>query len=113
MAAFPAHPASSSRAPSGDGRPALRVAARSPAKRGFGGSVLGATLRALIGLYQLFVSPLLLPSCRFEPSCSHYAQEAIAAHGPFQGLVLTVKRLLRCHPWGGSGYDPVPPHSDH
>jgi putative membrane protein insertion efficiency factor len=70
-------------------------------------------LRGLIGAYQLLISPLLLPSCRFEPSCSHYAQEAITEHGVLHGLVLTLKRLSRCHPWGGSGYDPVPPHPDH
>lgn len=70
-------------------------------------------LRGLIGAYQLLISPLLLPSCRFEPSCSHYAQEAITEHGALRGLILTLKRLSRCHPWGGSGYDPVPPHSDH
>jgi putative membrane protein insertion efficiency factor len=70
-------------------------------------------LRGLIGAYQLLISPLLLPSCRFEPSCSHYAQEAIAEHGALHGIILTLKRLKRCHPWGGSGYDPVPPHSDH
>jgi len=73
----------------------------------------GLLLRGLIGAYQLLISPLLLPSCRFEPSCSHYAQEAIAEHGALGGLILTFKRLARCHPWGGSGYDPVPPHSDH
>jgi uncharacterized protein len=74
---------------------------------------IGDLLRGLIGAYQLLIAPVLLPSCRFEPSCSHYAQEAIAAHGALRGLVLTGKRLVRCHPWGGSGYDPVPPHSDH
>lgn len=70
---------------------------------------MGLVLRGLIGVYQLLISPLLLPSCRFEPSCSHYAQEAIATHGPFRGLLLAGQRLLRCHPWGGNGYDPVPP----
>ena len=65
-------------------------------------------LRGLIRLYQLFVSPLLLPSCRYLPSCSEYAAEAIASHGAWRGAVLAVRRLLRCHPWGGSGYDPVP-----
>ena len=48
------------------------------------------------------------PSCRYTPSCSHYGYEAIATHGPLLGLWLAVKRLLRCHPWGGSGHDPVP-----
>jgi putative membrane protein insertion efficiency factor len=75
--------------------------------------MIGAVLRGLIGAYQLLLSPLLLPSCRFEPSCSHYAQEAISAHGPGRGLVLAAKRLLRCHPWGGTGFDPVPPCPDH
>jgi len=69
-------------------------------------------LRGLIRLYQLFVSPLLLPSCRYLPSCSEYAAEAIASHGAWKGAALAVRRLLRCHPWGGSGYDPVPaPHA--
>jgi uncharacterized protein len=71
--------------------------------------ILGALLRGLIRLYQLFVSPLLGPNCRFAPSCSEYAAEAIARHGPWRGTALAVRRLLRCHPWGGSGYDPVPP----
>ena len=93
-------------------RPVLRTDL-SPLGRGLVGSLLGDLLRGLIGAYQLLISPLLLPSCRFEPSCSHYAQDAIAEHGALRGVILAVKRLLRCHPWGGSGYDPVPPHSDH
>jgi putative membrane protein insertion efficiency factor len=71
--------------------------------------MMGLLLRGLIGVYQLLISPLLLPSCRFEPSCSHYAQEAIAAHGALRGSAMALRRILRCHPWGGSGYDPVPP----
>lgn len=68
-------------------------------------------LRGLIRLYQLLVSPLLLPSCRYLPSCSDYAAEAITQHGALAGSLLAARRLLRCHPWGGSGYDPVPaPH---
>ena len=62
----------------------------------------------LIKFYQLCISPFTPPSCRFTPTCSQYALEAFRKHGPFKGLYLTVKRLLRCHPWGGSGYDPVP-----
>ena len=58
--------------------------------------------------YQLFVAPILPPSCRFYPSCSHYAAEAIERHGVRRGSILALRRLLRCHPWGGSGYDPVP-----
>ncbi|MBQ7460898.1 MAG: membrane protein insertion efficiency factor YidD [Bacteroidaceae bacterium] len=61
-----------------------------------------------IRFYQRFISPLTPPSCRFTPTCSQYAVEALRKHGPLKGLWLAVKRLLRCHPWGGSGYDPVP-----
>ena len=62
----------------------------------------------LVRLYQRFISPLTPPSCRYPPTCSQYAIEALRKYGPFKGLWLAVKRLLRCHPWGGSGYDPVP-----
>lgn len=58
--------------------------------------------------YQRFISPLLPPACRYYPSCSSYAVESILRHGIFQGGWLAFKRLLRCNPWGGSGYDPVP-----
>jgi putative membrane protein insertion efficiency factor len=61
-----------------------------------------------IRLYQVAISPLLPPSCRYHPSCSAYAIEALTRHGPLHGSWLTLRRLLRCHPWGGSGYDPVP-----
>ena len=71
--------------------------------------VVSALLRGLIRLYQLFLSPLIGPCCRYWPSCSEYAAEAIAVHGPWRGLWLALRRLLRCHPWGGSGVDPVPP----
>lgn len=65
-------------------------------------------LMAPIRFYQRFISPLTPPACRFTPTCSQYALEAIQKHGPLKGLYLAVRRLLRCHPWGGSGYDPVP-----
>lgn len=61
-----------------------------------------------IRFYQIAISPLLGPSCRFTPTCSEYARQAILKHGPLKGLYLAVRRLMRCHPWGGSGYDPVP-----
>ena len=61
-----------------------------------------------IKIYQTIISPLLGPSCRFTPTCSHYAVEAIQKYGPFKGSWLSFKRILKCHPWGGSGYDPVP-----
>ena len=61
-----------------------------------------------IYFYKGAISPLTPPSCRFTPSCSTYAVEALRKHGPFKGLYLAIRRILRCHPWGGSGYDPVP-----
>ncbi|MDE7027356.1 membrane protein insertion efficiency factor YidD [Duncaniella freteri] len=61
-----------------------------------------------IYFYRACISPMLPPSCRFTPTCSEYAIEAINRHGAIKGLWLTVKRISRCHPWGGSGYDPVP-----
>ncbi len=62
----------------------------------------------LIRFYQICISPYKRPTCRFTPTCSAYALEAFRKWGPVKGLYLTVRRLLRCHPWGGSGYDPVP-----
>ena len=62
-----------------------------------------------IRIYQWTLSPLLPRACRFAPSCSEYAAEAIVAHGAWRGTGLAVRRLARCHPWGGHGYDPVPP----
>ncbi len=63
---------------------------------------------ALIKLYQWILSPLLGPKCRFTPSCSHYAIEALKKYGFFKGGWLAIRRISRCHPWGGQGYDPVP-----
>lgn len=71
-------------------------------------AILSAILIFPIHCYQRYVSPLLPPSCRFTPTCSQYAVEALQKHGPVKGLYLAIRRLLRCHPWGGSGYDPVP-----
>jgi putative membrane protein insertion efficiency factor len=71
--------------------------------------VLGLGIALLIRAYQLLLAPILPPSCRFYPSCSHYAAEAVERHGPWHGSLLAFRRLLRCHPWGGRGYDPVPP----
>lgn len=61
-----------------------------------------------IVFYQRIISPMTPPACRFTPTCSEYARQAIIKHGPFKGLYLAVRRILRCHPWGGHGYDPVP-----
>ena len=70
--------------------------------------LLTALILLPIYFYQRCISPLTPPSCRFTPTCSEYAVQALRKHGPLKGLYLTVRRLLRCHPWGGSGYDPVP-----
>lgn len=68
----------------------------------------GKLLILPIRFYQRFISPLTPPACRYTPTCSQYAVEAIRRHGPVRGLWLAIKRIIRCHPWGGSGYDPVP-----
>jgi putative membrane protein insertion efficiency factor len=71
--------------------------------------LLSLPFLALIKIYQWLISPILGPNkCRFTPTCSHYAAEALKKHGPFKGLWLAIKRISRCHPWGGKGYDPVP-----
>lgn len=62
----------------------------------------------IIRLYQLVLSPILGPRCRFQPTCSSYAIEAIQIHGGLKGSWLAIRRIARCHPWGGDGYDPVP-----
>lgn len=70
--------------------------------------IAASALRGVIRFYQLCLSPLCAGSCRYLPSCSDYAREAIAVHGAIRGGWLGLRRLLRCHPWGGEGYDPVP-----
>lgn len=64
--------------------------------------------QGLVWLYRLTLGPLLGPRCRFLPTCSEYALDALKQHGPWQGSLLAGRRILRCHPWGSSGYDPVP-----
>ena len=63
--------------------------------------------------YQLVVSPWLGPGCRYEPTCSRFAMDAIRQQGPLEGGWLAIRRLARCHPWGGSGYDPAPERHSH
>lgn len=62
----------------------------------------------LIRFYQVAISPYTPASCRYSPTCSHYAIEALEVHGLFKGSWLAIKRISKCHPWGGNGYDPVP-----
>lgn len=76
--------------------------------RQFPGRMLSLVLRAAIRLYQLTLAYFFVGACRYEPSCSAYAAEAITAHGALRGSLLAAGRLCRCHPWGAGGYDPVP-----
>ena len=69
---------------------------------------MGRTLIFLVRFYQLVISPMIGPHCRFYPTCSQYMIEAIESHGLFKGIYLGVRRLLRCHPWHPGGLDPVP-----
>jgi putative membrane protein insertion efficiency factor len=71
-------------------------------------SPIAFLLRALVRVYQWTVAPVIGVNCRFAPSCSEYACEALERHGALAGLYLAARRLLRCHPWGGAGFDPVP-----
>ncbi len=72
----------------------------------------GIALRAAIQAYRYAISPLFPRHCRFEPTCSAYAAEAISRHGAAGGLWLALRRMMRCHPWGGCGDDPVPHRLD-
>jgi hypothetical protein len=69
---------------------------------------IASFLCLLVRAYQLAISPMFPRTCRFEPSCSHYALDALQSHGPARGAWLSVKRIARCHPFGGWGWDPVP-----
>lgn len=73
------------------------------------GQFFGFLLIIPVKIYQWVISPILPNSCRYDPTCSAYMIEAIRVHGPLKGLWLGSKRIGRCHPWGGHGYDPVPP----
>ncbi|HSL89630.1 MAG TPA: membrane protein insertion efficiency factor YidD [Ignavibacteriaceae bacterium] len=70
--------------------------------------ILALPFILLIKIYQLLISPLFPSSCRYAPTCSHYTLEALKKYGLIKGGWLGIKRISRCHPWGGSGYDPVP-----
>ena len=94
----------------------LRAASQSPRLLGLGSrdslryqETVRALLEAIVRLYQLILRPILPPACRYHPTCSDYALEALKFHGAAKGSWLATKRICRCHPWGGSGFDPVPP----
>lgn len=72
-------------------------------------SLLTAPFIALVRFYQIAISPILPAACRYSPTCSQYTIEALRIHGLFKGSLLSIKRIASCNPWGGSGYDPVPP----
>ncbi|WP_121667640.1 membrane protein insertion efficiency factor YidD [Mesonia aquimarina] len=74
--------------------------------------VLIAPFIFLIKIYQYFISPLAPASCRFQPTCSSYCLKALKTHGLLAGIGLSIVRISKCHPWGSSGYDPVPPKKD-
>ena len=94
--------------PSLELQPRPGLASLDASDRGLLARWAGALLLALIGLYRQWISPLLGPRCRFIPSCSAYGLEAISRHGAWRGSWLTLKRLLRCHPFTPCGCDPVP-----
>lgn len=75
-------------------------------------NIFSQSLIVLIKSYQLLISPHLGQNCRFHPSCSNYAIEALQTHGFFKGFWLAFRRVAKCNPWGSSGYDPVPPRKD-
>jgi putative membrane protein insertion efficiency factor len=85
--------------------------APAPANRQFPGRMLSLLLRGAIRLYQLTLAYFFVGACRYEPSCSAYAAEAVARHGAARGSFLAAHRLCRCGPWTEGGYDPVPPSS--
>ena len=74
--------------------------------------MLAKPLIGLVRLYRVAISPLLGMNCRYQPTCSSYAIEALQRHGVWRGGWLAIRRIARCHPWGGSGYDPVPGNGD-
>jgi putative membrane protein insertion efficiency factor len=71
--------------------------------------VLGRALITVVRFYRAAISPWTPPACRFTPTCSAYAEEALERHGAARGFWLALRRIARCHPWGGQGFDPVPP----
>lgn len=87
--------------------------AHAPANRQFPGRMISllmtGMLRGAIRVYQLTLAYFFVGACRYEPSCSAYAAEAVARHGALRGSWLAAHRLCRCRPWGGAGFDPVPP----
>ena len=70
--------------------------------------ILAKLMIGIILIYKKAISPLLMPACRYHPTCSEYGIQAITKHGPLKGGWLTIKRIVSCNPWGGHGHDPVP-----
>jgi len=99
--------------PAGAGAPGGRTRERGGGAGGTKSAVVVSLLAFLIEIYRRLVSPVLPPSCRFYPSCSAYAQEALRRHGLGRGGLLAIRRILRCHPWTPGGVDPVPEGAPH
>ena len=72
------------------------------------GKILILPLVFLVKIYQRIISPLFPPTCRYTPTCSEYAIQSLKKYGIIKGVYLSIKRIVNCHPWGGSGYDPIP-----
>lgn len=87
----------------------LRLPAGSYAGKSVFSAFFLTVMLVFLRIYQYGLSPLWPPTCRYMPTCSAYGVEAVLTHGPFRGSWLAIRRIARCHPWGGSGYDPVPP----
>ena len=99
--------------PAGAGALGRRARERGGGVAGTKSAVVVSLLAFLIEIYRRLVSPVLPPSCRFYPSCSAYAQEALRRHGAGRGGLLAIRRILRCHPWTPGGVDPVPEVAPH
>ena len=109
----PIHPSEPQASPEADPPAVPDSSSLPPARRTTASRIFENALLLLIRAYQVTLSPFLGGHCRYEPTCSVYAIQAVQEHGPWRGSVLALKRLLRCHPFVKGGYDPVPPRHPH
>ncbi len=109
----PIHPSEPQASPEADTPAVPDSSSLQPARRTTASRIFENALLVLIRAYQVTLSPFLGGHCRYEPTCSVYALQAVKEHGPWRGSILALKRLLRCHPFVKGGYDPVPPRHPH
>ncbi len=109
----PIHPSQAQPSPQADNPAVPDSSSLPPEQRTTASRIFENALLLLIRAYQVTLSPFLGGHCRYEPTCSVYAIQAVQEHGPWRGSVLALKRLLRCHPFVKGGYDPVPPRHPH